>query len=100
MGLQVRGGDQLKNDDLTHILGTGKTSVLVAQTEQLLELFSDSTVWLVAQSNVAVKNIAEKLLKTKIAEGQWKIIVSNEFHDDWYDLLSSVLTYHLLFSQA
>jgi hypothetical protein len=62
--------------------------VLVAQTEKLLEVFPDSAVWLVAQSNVAVKNIAEKLLKTKIAEGQWKIIVSNEFHNDWYDGLA------------
>jgi hypothetical protein len=72
--------------------------VLVAQTEKLLELFPDSAVWLVAQSNVAVKNIAEKLLKVKIAEGQWKIIVSDEFHDDWYvysaqfDLLLTILT--------
>lgn len=60
--------------------------MLVAQTEKLLELFPDSAVWLVAQSNVAVKNIAEKLLKLSIAEGQWKIIVSDEFHNQWYDL--------------
>lgn len=58
--------------------------MLVAQTEKLLELFPDSAVWLVAQSNVAVKNIAEKLLKMRIAEGQWKIIVSDEFHNHWY----------------
>ncbi len=57
--------------------------MLVAQTEKLLEKFPDSAVWLVAQSNVAVKNITEKLLKVKIAEGQWKIIVANEFHDYW-----------------
>lgn len=74
--------------------------MLVAQTEKLLELFPDSAVWLVAQSNVAVKNIAEKLLKVKIAEGQWKIIVSSEFHDDWYGPLGSVLTHHLLVSKA
>ena len=74
--------------------------MLVAQTEKLLEVFPDSAVWLVAQSNVAVKNIAEKLLKMKIAEGQWKIIVSSDFHDDWYDPLDLVLTYHLLLSKA
>lgn len=74
--------------------------MLVAQTEKLLELFPDSAVWLVAQSNVAVKNIAEKLLKAKIAEGQWKIIVSDEFHNNWCDLLGLVVIYHLLFSQA
>jgi hypothetical protein len=51
----------------------------------------------VAQSNVAVKNIAEKLLKEKLAEGQWKIIVSDDFHDSWYDLLGSVLNHYLLF---
>jgi hypothetical protein len=55
--------------------------VLVAQTEKLLELYPDSAVWLVAQSNVAVKNIAEKLVKTKIASDRWKIIVANEFHE-------------------
>lgn len=71
--------------------------MLVAQTEKLLDLFPDSAVWLVAQSNVAVKNIAEKLLKVKVAEGQWKIIVSDEFHDHWYDTLGLVLTYYLLF---
>jgi len=69
--------------------------VLVAQTEKLLELFPDSAVWLVAQSNVAVKNIAEKLLKVKIAEGQWKLLVSSDFHNDWYDPLILILTYHL-----
>ena len=74
--------------------------MLVAQTEKLLEIFPDSAVWLVAQSNVAVKNIAEKLLKVNIAEGQWKIIVSSEFHDDWYDPRGSVLTCHLLLSKA
>lgn len=74
--------------------------MLVAQTEKLLELFPDSAVWLVAQSNVAVKNIAEKLLKVNIAEGQWKIIVSSEFHDDWYGPRGSILIYHLLLSKA
>jgi hypothetical protein len=39
------------------------------------------TVWIVAQSNVAVKNVAEKLLKVGIHE--FKLIVSKEFHFEW-----------------
>ncbi|KIM33489.1 hypothetical protein M408DRAFT_60908 [Serendipita vermifera MAFF 305830] len=39
------------------------------------------TVWIVAQSNVAVKNVAEKLVKVGIY--QFKLIVSREFHFEW-----------------
>ncbi|PVF95895.1 hypothetical protein CPB86DRAFT_555029 [Serendipita vermifera] len=43
------------------------------------------TVWIVAQSNVAVKNVAEKLLKVGIYE--FKLIVSQEFHFEWHEHL-------------
>jgi hypothetical protein len=89
--------------------GTGKTSVIAAMTQSLLlsgdtkpndeeEIHpvpdldgSDSesdfikdgpTVWIIAQSNVAVKNVAEKLVKIGIQE--FKLIVSSDFHIDWY----------------
>ena len=39
------------------------------------------TVWIVAQSNVAVKNVAEKLVKVGIES--FKLIVSKEFHFEW-----------------
>lgn len=42
------------------------------------------TIWIVAQSNVAVKNVAEKLEAVGIEE--YKLIVSKEFHFEWYGL--------------
>jgi regulator of nonsense transcripts 1 len=42
----------------------------------------ERTVWLVAQSNVAVKNIAEKL--DKVGFRDFKLLVSKDFHYDWY----------------
>lgn len=39
-------------------------------------------IWLIAQSNVAVKNIAEKLEDTGF--DAWKLLVSKDFHFDWY----------------
>ena len=39
------------------------------------------TVWLVAQSNVAVKNIAEKLADFGFFD--FKLIVSQDFHFEW-----------------
>jgi hypothetical protein len=38
-------------------------------------------IWLVAQSNVAVKNIAEKLAANGFMD--WKLLVSQDFHFDW-----------------
>jgi regulator of nonsense transcripts 1 len=88
--------------------GTGKTSVIAAMTECILvggeEEPSDDiprppspddseaeqelnggpsgpVVWIVAQSNVAVKNVAEKLQKVGIH--QFKLIVSQEFYFEW-----------------
>jgi len=38
-------------------------------------------IWLMAQSNVAVKNIAEKLAKLDFLK--FKLIVSHNFHFEW-----------------
>lgn len=61
--------------------GTGKTSVIAAFVSSILE-GSNRAVWLMAQSNVAVKNIAEKLVNSDIFG--WKLITSTEFYDGWY----------------
>ncbi|KAG2367901.1 AAA domain-containing protein [Suillus spraguei] len=45
----------------------------------------ERTVWLVAQSNVAVKNIAEKL--DKVGFREFKLLVSKDFHYDWHEHL-------------
>ncbi|KAG1821663.1 AAA domain-containing protein [Suillus subaureus] len=42
----------------------------------------ERTIWLVAHSNVAVKNIAEKL--DKVGFREFKLLVSKDFHYDWH----------------
>ena len=61
--------------------GTGKTSVIGAYVQFTADLLDKSGIWLVAQSNVAVKNIAEKLIK--IGFTSWRLLVSKDFHFDW-----------------
>lgn len=53
--------------------GTGKTTVIAAAVLRISADW-DRTVWLVAQSNVAVKNIAEKLASVQFFD--FKILVS------------------------
>jgi hypothetical protein len=62
------------------ISGTGKTSVIASFVR---EAVGDGRqgIWLIAQSNVAVKNIAEKLLAYDFTK--WKLLVSNEFYYEW-----------------
>ncbi|KAG6910852.1 hypothetical protein DXG01_007168 [Tephrocybe rancida] len=66
--------------------GTGKTSV-IASFVQLSIQMGFSGIWLVAQSNVAVKNIAEKLLKIGFLE--WRLLVSKEFMFEWHEHIYS-----------
>lgn len=60
--------------------GTGKTSVIAAYVQRALRLNKEG-IWLVAQSNVAVKNIAEKLMS--VGFESWKLLVSKDFHHGW-----------------
>ena len=60
--------------------GTGKTSVIAAYVIIACGRGHDG-IWLVAQSNVAVKNIALKLLSVGFQD--WKILVAKEFHNGW-----------------
>lgn len=64
--------------------GTGKTTVIAAAVTSVMACLDDSsrTLWLVAQSNVAVKNIAEKL--ASVDYFNFKLLVSKDFHFDWY----------------
>lgn len=63
--------------------GTGKTSVIASFVQIATQTGYDG-IWLVAQSNVAVKNIAEKLLGVGFMD--WKLLVSRDFHFEWCDL--------------
>ena len=61
--------------------GTGKTSVISSFVQYSVKGFHRSGIWLVAQSNVAVKNIAEKLINDNFED--WKLLVSKDFIQDW-----------------
>ncbi|KAF8144674.1 hypothetical protein K438DRAFT_1631431 [Mycena galopus ATCC 62051] len=62
--------------------GTGKTKTISAAAAVWED--SGSPVWIVAQSNVAVKNIAQKLAELHIT---FKIVVSKEFYVEWREPL-------------
>ncbi|EIW84341.1 hypothetical protein CONPUDRAFT_120116 [Coniophora puteana RWD-64-598 SS2] len=55
---------------------------------------SARTLWIGAQSNVAVKNIAEKLVSLKFH--QFKILVSKDFHYDWHEHLYEEIEKHVI----
>ncbi|KIJ41668.1 hypothetical protein M422DRAFT_171973, partial [Sphaerobolus stellatus SS14] len=58
--------------------GTGKATA-ITKAAQLWEQ-GGSPVWISAQPNIAMKNIAEKLFRKGV---DFKIIVSLEFHFQW-----------------
>lgn len=75
-----------KNDDRIMLIqgppGTGKTSVIAAFVQYALRFnMGKEGIWLVAQSNVAVKNIAEKLMS--VGFENWRLLVSMDFHLGW-----------------
>lgn len=77
--------------------GTGKTSVIARFVQTAVES-GRTGIWLVAQSNVAAKNIAEKL--GNVGFRDWRLLVSKDFHLDWYypALLSLyLLSYYYLY---
>ncbi|KAG2145383.1 P-loop containing nucleoside triphosphate hydrolase protein [Suillus bovinus] len=64
--------------------GTGKTTV-IASFVQIALASGLSGIWLIAQSNVAVKNIAEKLARSGLIN--WKLLVSKDFFEEWHEHL-------------
>lgn len=60
--------------------GTGKTTVIATYVLSAINA-GQRGIWLVAQSNVAVKNIAEKLAKLDFLD--FKVLVSKGFHFEW-----------------
>ncbi|KAI0649113.1 P-loop containing nucleoside triphosphate hydrolase protein [Trametes meyenii] len=62
--------------------GTGKTSVIAAYVTSAVAA-GVSGIWLMAQSNIAVKNIAEKL--ADIGFQDWRLLVSKDFHVGWHE---------------
>ncbi|OCH91054.1 P-loop containing nucleoside triphosphate hydrolase protein [Obba rivulosa] len=73
--------------------GTGKTSTIAAAVQSWVANEESAPTWIIAQSNVGVKNIAESLLKRNI---DFKLIVSKEFHFEWHEHLYDQLENHLV----
>ena len=61
--------------------GTGKTTVISAVVQSKIIEHPSNTIWIIAQSNVAVKNVAEKLADSGFLD--FKLLVSKDFHFDW-----------------
>ena len=61
--------------------GTGKTTVIAAAVSSFHHADGHRSVWIAAHSNVAVKNIAEKLCAVGFHD--FKLLVSFDFHFDW-----------------
>ncbi|KAH0833021.1 P-loop containing nucleoside triphosphate hydrolase protein [Lanmaoa asiatica] len=78
-----------KDDDRIVVIhgppGTGKTTVIAASVISHDCADSKQGIWVVAQSNVAVKNIAEKFIKEGFRK--FKLLVSRDFHYDWHEHL-------------
>ncbi|KAF9021716.1 P-loop containing nucleoside triphosphate hydrolase protein, partial [Rhodocollybia butyracea] len=64
--------------------GSGKTSV-ISRFVEIAYSRDCPGIWLIAQSNVAVKNIAEKL--ASIGFMNWRLLISVDFHLDWHEHL-------------
>jgi regulator of nonsense transcripts 1 len=58
--------------------GTGKTTVIAASVTSMARY---RPIWIIAHSNVAIKNVAEKLADVKFLD--FKLLVSMDFHYDW-----------------
>ncbi|TBU26538.1 P-loop containing nucleoside triphosphate hydrolase protein [Dichomitus squalens] len=80
--------------------GTGKTTTIAAALEHWER--RREPAWVIAHSNVGVKNIAESLVKRKI---DFKIVVSKDFYYEWHEHHYVDISDHLvksdkLFGQA
>lgn len=80
--------------------GTGKTSVIGTCVAMATMKNTFPGIYLVAQSNVAVKNIAEKLMD--IGFEAWKLLVSKDFMHEWHEHIYSDPRFkdHLIRSDA
>ncbi|KAF8843771.1 hypothetical protein BDN67DRAFT_896582 [Paxillus ammoniavirescens] len=75
--------------------GTGKTTVIASYVQAAVTA-GLSGIWLIAQSNVAVKNIAEKLADFGLVN--WRLLVSDEFYAFWHEHLYTNILANLITS--
>ncbi|KAI0749340.1 P-loop containing nucleoside triphosphate hydrolase protein [Daedaleopsis nitida] len=76
--------------------GTGKTTVIAAYVCSAIAA-RETGIWLVAQSNIAVKNIAEKLADVGFTD--FRLLVSNDFHVGWHEHLYGRITRNIITSR-
>ncbi|KAG1835152.1 P-loop containing nucleoside triphosphate hydrolase protein, partial [Suillus variegatus] len=76
--------------------GTGKTTVIASFVQTALA-GGLSGIWLIAQSNVAVKNIAEKLADFGLTN--WKLLVSKDFFEYWHEHLYANIRANIIISE-
>jgi len=69
-------------------LHIGKTTVIAAIVDTIIAETKHETIWVVAQSNIAVKNIAEKLYSCSFKN--FRILVSGEFIYEWWVALPPI----------
>ncbi|CAL1711902.1 unnamed protein product [Somion occarium] len=72
--------------------GTGKTTTIAAAVKYWS--LQRSPVWIVARSNVAVRNIARSLVSNNVSD--FKLIVSKEFYLEWHEDLYARVANHLI----
>ena len=77
--------------------GTGKTTVIAAAVTSFHQAYPKRSVWIAAQSNVAVKNIAEKFCDAKFHD--FNLLVSWDFHFDWCVCFPFKLLSFLIFTR-
>ncbi|KAG2128080.1 hypothetical protein BD769DRAFT_732626 [Suillus cothurnatus] len=91
---------QQSNDERLTVIqgppGTGKTTVIASFVQTALD-GGLSGIWLIAQSNVAVKNIAEKL--DDVGLTKWKLLVSKEFFEYWHEHLYANIRANIIISE-
>jgi len=56
--------------------------VIAAIVDTIIQETEGETIWVVAQSNIAVKNIAEKLYSCSFKD--FRLLVSADFIYDWW----------------
>ncbi|KAF5367449.1 hypothetical protein D9758_003653 [Tetrapyrgos nigripes] len=76
--------------------GTGKTTVIASAVMSYMSSSRSPNLWLVARSNVAVKNIAEKLASVNFLD--FRIIVASSFHLGWHEHLYGKIEPNLIVS--
>ncbi|KAF8994646.1 P-loop containing nucleoside triphosphate hydrolase protein [Cyathus striatus] len=73
--------------------GTGKTTTIAAAAK--VWDMDRKPAWIVAHSNVAVKNIAESLFKKRV---KFILLVSKEFYEEWQENTFQIFTHEHLYA--